>query len=100
RGVPVEQTMDDLGKQLRGAIRRFPEALRERVSFLSANEVRRLDIERGISRNPGQTYGGSAIFDMGHPSIQAAIETVLGKLVLALYYKHADRVLPSHGAAA
>lgn len=91
---------NDLKKHFMGAARRFPEAMQNLAVPITANHARSIDMETGLSRLPGQTYGGSALFTLDHPEFRVALDAGFAKLAMALFYKHAGRILPPHGVVA
>lgn len=87
-------------KHYQAVARRFPEATLNKINFISANQARKIDSISGLSRLPGQTYSGSALFKIDAPEFKAALESGFSALIIALFYKHTGRVLPSHGVVA
>lgn len=66
----------------------------------SAREVRRFLKKTGVTLPRGMSLSEVPILKTDHPRLRAALRKVANKVGLALFYKHAGRIVPTGGSLA
>jgi hypothetical protein len=85
---------DELQKYIRAMQNNFPDLLR----IMKASEKRKFFREQSLKRPYGVSYSDLPMIGVSSVLADAAVTSVLNKLLKALYYKHTETIFPRDGA--
>lgn len=88
----------EVQERIRAVSHNYPGVLEEMRP--SIEQLRRAEHKYGIHPRPGETHDDLPLLSVSGPLVNAAVENFARKLFCALYYKHAEQVLPAGGGIA